>query len=83
MAKIIAPWTPEQVEQLNKWQQAGFVHPFTCPNDHLCDDDILIATIGGWLCPSKCGYYQNWAHEYMADPSELERRNPENLFKKF
>lgn len=80
----MAPWTPEQVDQLNKWQQAEYVCPFSCKNEHLCDNDILIATTEGWECPEqKCGYKQNWAHDFMADPAALERSNPLNLFKKF
>jgi len=81
---IKAPFTPEEVEQLNKWQQAGYVHPFTCPKEHLSDANELIATPEGWKCPDpKCGYTQHWAHNYMADPAALERADPKNLFKKF
>ena len=59
---IFAPWTPQQVENLNRWQNAGHVHPFTCPNDH--DDRVLVADEDGWHCPT-CDYAQNWAHEWM------------------
>jgi hypothetical protein len=56
---IKAPWTDEQVAALNRWQQAGFVHPFTC-----YDGDDLVATRDGWVCPH-CNYKQDWAHAFM------------------
>lgn len=62
--KIKAPFTPAQVEALNKWQKNGNVHPFTCGNDHEGDRN-LVATTEGWKCPS-CDYTQNWAHAFMA-----------------
>lgn len=61
--RIHAPWTPEQVEALNQWQQAGYVHPFTCRGDHDGARE-LIATEDGWLCPT-CEDRQLWAHRMM------------------
>jgi hypothetical protein len=58
---IYAPWTEEQVKALNRWQEAGYVHPFTC-----WEGDDLVATTGGWVCP-KCSYQQNWAHSFMLE----------------
>lgn len=63
--KIMAPFTPEQVNALNIWQN-GPVHPFTCGNDHEGDRD-LVATESGWICPT-CEYKQKWAHEFMLQP---------------
>lgn len=63
-----APWTPEQVDALNAYQQLGYVHEFTCGNDHEADD-MLMATADGWHCPS-CGYKQDWCHEWMADTAK-------------
>jgi hypothetical protein len=86
MAKIKSPWTPEQVEQLNKWQQAGWVHPFTCGNEHPLDGDkqenTLIATAMpcGWICPG-CLYTQNWCHDYMLDPVSLAISHPKYISK--
>ena len=60
---VQAPWTDDQVKCLNDFQQAGYVHPFTCGGED-CRMD-LIATNNGWICPSGCGYTQNWAHDYM------------------
>ena len=31
--KTFAPWTPEQVEALNRYQTESGWHPFTCGND--------------------------------------------------
>ena len=62
--KIEAPWTQEQVDALNRWQQAGFVHEFTCPSDH--PDRTLLATPEGWAC-QQCTYRQNWAHRFMLE----------------
>lgn len=77
MERIDAPFTDEQVTQLNKYQKSGGFHPFTCdrkakecevrtePKDW-SKDGVLLATTDGWTCP--CGKYkQNWAHQFMAD----------------
>jgi hypothetical protein len=62
--RIEAPFTPEQVEALNAWQELGFVHPFTCGT---CSND-LVAREEGWYCPTDgCGFTQSWAESYMAD----------------
>lgn len=76
MNQIEAPFTPEQVANLNAFQQSGRFHPFTCDLSSAgrssrseCPDGegVLIATENGWSCP--CGQYvQNWAHEFMAEP---------------
>jgi hypothetical protein len=58
-----APWTDEQVANLNRWQQAGYVHEWTCPNDHP-GSRTLVADNDGWWCVG-CGYTQNWAHPNM------------------
>ncbi len=67
MEKITAPFTEEQVERLNKYQNERRFHPFTCCS-YGCkreDEGILIATKDGWVCP--CGKYkQDWAHDFMA-----------------
>jgi hypothetical protein len=63
LTKITAPWTPEQVEALNAYQQLGMFHPFTCGTQ----STSLVATEAGWICPC-CTYKQDWAWEEMADP---------------
>ena len=65
--KIVAPWSPDQVEALNNYQQRGRMHPFTCA----CNGSlILTATPAGWVCPVSCGYTQDWAWAWMAEPQE-------------
>lgn len=71
MSVIRSPFTPAEVEALNKWQRdpVPVMHPFTCPGSDMegCPmlDRVLIATAAGWIC--SCGRYkQDWAHAYMA-----------------
>lgn len=72
MAHIHAPFTLRQVEALNRYQQSGAFHPFTCRNRGdgrhrtTIDLGVLEATRAGWVCPD-CEYRQNWAHDFMAD----------------
>lgn len=73
MAKITAPFTPTQVDSMNKYQQSGVFHSFTCINDSHAD---LIATEEGWICPL-CDYKQGWAHDWMGD-YRWEAALPEN-----
>ena len=68
---IRAPFTSEQVEALNRYQNSGEFHPFTCGGNrtdekHLDGEGILVATPDGWVCPY-CEYKQNWTHGFMAD----------------
>lgn len=60
------PFTPDEVEALNTFQIADFMHPFTCPNDHGFRDRRLKATLEGWICPH-CTYTQDWAHGFMLE----------------
>ncbi len=69
-SQIQPPWTPQQIDGLNHWQRAGYVHEFTCPNrqrDNHGDAPLpLVATVNGWVCPY-CDYTQRWAHDFMAN----------------
>lgn len=73
LVQIFPPWTPEQVDALNRFQRYDFVHPWTCPEDHGGADRRLFATSGGWRCPH-CDYRQGYALEVMlrewTDPRE-------------
>jgi hypothetical protein len=63
---IRAPWTPEQVEALNRFQKSGRFHPFTCPGKwaKCAEHRDLVATTDGWVCA--CGKYrQDWASDFM------------------
>jgi hypothetical protein len=73
-----APWTDNQVANLNRYQRAGMFHPFTCGrrNQHRDNPGILIAERDGWRCPADgCDYRQTWAHPFMTDPSEPLNRS--------
>jgi hypothetical protein len=71
VSEIRAPFTPEQVEALNRYQQGGWMHPFTCGR---CRDRLgggpyqrsLVATEAGWVCET-CDYTQDWAHPFMVE----------------
>ena len=55
-AKIVAPWTPEQVDALNAYQASGRFHPYTCP--HGCGM-MLTAKAEGWFCGNiACPQYE-------------------------
>lgn len=62
--KIYPPWDTATVDALNRWQQRGDVHPFTCNNGGA----VLIASSDGWHCPL-CAYRQGWAWALMAKAS--------------
>ena len=62
-------FTKEEVVNLNEFQNAGVMHPFTCGNDDCrCD---LVATVRGWIC-LYCDYTQDWAHDFMKDGSAIK-----------
>ena len=75
MALVEAPWSEQQVDHLNEWQHAGYVHEFTCPNEH-AGSHVLIALRNGWHCPG-CAYTQTWAHEMMLAGPPSQPFNPQ------
>ena len=54
---VHAPFTPEQVKNLNDFQHSGVMHPFTCSggggphSDRPGRPAVLIASENGWRCP--------------------------------
>jgi hypothetical protein len=78
--QIMAPFSREQVINLNNFQTKSGMHPFTCGGDrgdeaHQAYADTwggepgqLVAYLSGWKCPV-CDYRQDWAHGFMADGS--------------
>lgn len=61
---VVAPWTPQQVNWLARWQASPTIYPYTCPDradatTHLAGT-VLVPTIRGWICPY-CSYTQDWA----------------------
>lgn len=75
LKRIDAPWTQQQVDDLNAAQGSGYLHPYTCPGDldtcHLHRE--LIATVEGWVCGCD-KYRQTWAFE--VPPIVLGREPP-------
>lgn len=66
------PWTPQQVEALNRFQYLRMMHSFTCGAVH-DQHRVLVAAEDGWHCPDpECGYWQRWAHAWMADPVTVD-----------
>jgi hypothetical protein len=70
--QIEAPWTDEFIEALSAWQRAGFVHEYTCGNDHP-GDRTLYPTREGWRCTS-CSYKQTWAHNTTIEELRAQRK---------
>ncbi|MGW2721391.1 hypothetical protein [Streptomyces sp. NPDC001492] len=74
---IRPPWTPEQVAVLNRFQQYGGMHPFTCGGKHRHNNPTLEAREDGWHCPATyCDYRQDWAHAFMAEPDKWPSNRP-------
>jgi hypothetical protein len=67
---ITAPWSDEQVENINRFQNAGAFHPFTCNCPHPERNYKLKATNEGLRC-TDCGWDQRWVHVFMADGSAM------------
>lgn len=55
---IKAPWSAQQVDELNRSQADENSHGYTCPSN-IHEDRALIATEAGWVCPA-CSYTQDW-----------------------
>lgn len=64
--RLEAPWTHEQVDNLNTNQRRHppLWHEFTCSDPHPGFDRTLVATVNGWICPH-CDYQQGWCHPFM------------------
>ena len=61
-----APWTKDEVKQLEGRQTTG--HPYTCP-EH--SNNALEPTTEGWVCPN-CDYTQDWCHETDVTTTTLD-----------
>jgi hypothetical protein len=75
LPRSTAPWTDDEVDSLNAYQQSGAGHEFTCGDDACRGGKAgrpgsrqapLIAGPGGWLCRF-CPYRQDGAHPWMAN----------------
>ncbi len=84
MKWVSAPFTQQQVDNINAYQNSGFIHPLTCAGGSGVDcpsgeQQKLIATTNGMVCPG-CGGVQvdvpsNWLEPI---PEEVS-----NYWKKF
>ena len=70
MSQVHAPWTTEQVESLNGYQNCGHTHPFTYGDG--ADQVDLIATPEGWVAVEGGPVVQDWAHSFMLDDTWKE-----------
>lgn len=61
--KLYVPWTKEHVKKLQEYQNAGYVHEYTCGGAH-CREPLVPGT-DGWAC-DRCGYVQNWCMKMHA-----------------
>lgn len=65
---ILAPWTVEQVEALNRFQSDESGMPaFVCGRGHPDNVQPMLAETDGFRC-AVCDYRQDWAHDFMANP---------------
>ena len=63
MSHLDAPWTPDEVDAINRWQKKPAVHEFTCDQGHHV---ALIAETCKLTCPHPgCLYTQTWVHDFM------------------
>lgn len=62
-----APWTPEQVKCLERWQSCTYVHPFTSESGPDGEQVNLIPTTEGWVKTIGGPVIQTWAHLFMVE----------------
>lgn len=69
--KTEAPFTEEQVSNINEWQESGFVHRLTCPDN--CDEfgESMFAIEIGMFCPQCDGLKQEWVPTGVVDGTLL------------
>lgn len=64
---VNAPWTDEQVETLQKWQEDDTKHPYTC----VCGESLTPYNSG--LCCEYCGHTQDWCWNFSVE-DDLQKR---------
>ena len=82
---IHAPFSADQVESLNAFQESEYVHPYTCrspacPAASWADEDDwlpMAADTDGLHCIDGCRRVQTWAHAWTADWSWQRREGRE------
>lgn len=69
-AYVSAPWSDEQVANINRFQNAGAFHPFTCNCPHPARNYRLKAFTDRLFC-EHCGFEQLWVFPDMANGSAM------------
>ncbi len=74
MEKITAPFSEDQVNALNHYQEHTNFHPFTCwgvgcKKLYQNNGGKLMATPEGWICPC-AEFKQDWAYKIMTEPAD-------------
>lgn len=69
LGRVEAPWSKEQVDALNYFQESGVWHPFTSESGR-----TLIATEDGWIEEPGGRVVQTWAHAFMTDAEAIRER---------
>lgn len=70
-AFVYAPWTDEQVVNINRYQNVGAFHPFACNCPHPARNYNLRAFNDRMYC-GVCGFEQLWVFPHMADGSLMQ-----------
>lgn len=65
------PWTDEQVQKLNEYQQNHNFHPYTCG-----EGKNLIATAQGWVGEINGPVLQTWAFTDSLNPGFIHKKCP-------
>ncbi len=60
--KSFAPWTSEEVDNINEYQQSNSFLPFVCPARH-----ILKARTEGFYCSACPQFSLNWTYPWVLD----------------
>lgn len=65
-----APWTKEQVDAINRFQERDGVERYVC-RLHLARDVVLIAATDHMFCPRMgCGHRQDWVYDATLEEVE-------------
>lgn len=72
--QVKAPWTAEQVRNLEEFQNSPLVHPFTHSEAPLNEDGqhALIPTEKGWVTRKGGPVVQDWAWDFMLDGTVMK-----------
>ena len=71
-----APWTDQEVNNINDFQRSNWFHGFTCPSlAHTSHVDLIAGNDALHCSDPHCDYTQTWVHEFMAS-GEWRNRSP-------